>query len=69
MADNETLVSWRFDVDKCFSIICANGYVMICTIWTMTGGLGAILTDQAPVLAILGLQNDTSKIIVIHYKK
>ena len=32
MADNETLVSWRFDVLNLFGI-CANRCAMTCAIW------------------------------------
>ena len=32
MADNETLVYWRFDMDNLFGI-CANRCAMTCAIW------------------------------------
>ena len=57
MADNETSVSWRFDADKCFSIICANGCVMICTIWTKTGDSWSNLTS----LIIHSLHKDNTR--------
>ena len=59
MADNETLVTWRFDVDKCFSIICATGCVMMCTIWTKTAPSRAILVEHRDHFVHFGGVNAT----------
>ena len=48
IADNETLVSWRFDVDNLFST-CTNRYAMNCTIWNQDQ---PILTHLGPTFSL-----------------
>ena len=60
---------WRFEVGKRFSIICATGCVMICTIWTMTAPSRPILVrSSGPFCSFLKCKSHTSKINKNHCK-
>ena len=68
MADNETLVSWRFDIDKFSDHMCEWVPAWVRYLDQDCANLAALAQSQGPFWLTLGLQKDTSKIIEIHCK-
>ena len=68
MADNETLVSWRFDMDNVFTITCANRCLLGCALWTKTAPSWPNLRDFQDHFVSFGASKTTplksSKFIV-----
>ena len=51
MADNETLVSWRFDMDKFSDHLCEWVPVWVCYLGPRPGDLGPAMQPHAQLLA------------------
>ena len=68
MADNETLVSWRFDMDKFSDHLCEWVPAWVYYLDQDRRSLGHLAQSQGPFWLIWGLKNDTSKIVEIHCK-
>ena len=68
MADNETLVSWRFAIDKFSDHLCEWVPAWVCYLDPDCANCAQLAQSQGPFWLILGLQKDTSKIIDIHCK-
>ena len=68
MADNETLVSWRFDMDKFSDHLCEWVPAWVYYMDLNCALLAQLDQSSGPFWLIWSLKNGTSKIIEIHCK-